>query len=131
VSRRYSKLPAMRASSMRIPASLHFAAISPARSSSRRQMQQPGCISRAANDQIRDKLSLAFADLGEQTVKKTILLRICRDHGELCHRPNTAFTDKGKSVDVKQFGRDLGVRYVLEGSVRRAPPCLALREPNA
>jgi adenylate cyclase len=32
---------------------------------------------------------------------------------------NTAFTYKGKSVDVKQIGRDLGVRYVLEGSVRR------------
>ena len=32
---------------------------------------------------------------------------------------NTAFTYKGKSVDVKQVGRDLGVRYVLEGSVRR------------
>ncbi|WP_026190632.1 adenylate/guanylate cyclase domain-containing protein [Methylobacterium sp. WSM2598] len=32
---------------------------------------------------------------------------------------NTAFTYKGKSVDVKQLGRDLGVRYVLEGSVRR------------
>lgn len=32
---------------------------------------EPGgiCISRAANDQIRDKLSIAFADLGEQTVK--------------------------------------------------------------
>ena len=32
---------------------------------------EPGgiCISRAANDQIRDKLSMAFADLGEQTVK--------------------------------------------------------------
>src|ERR1700723_3760046 len=32
---------------------------------------EPGgvCISRAANDQIRDKLSLAFADLGEQAVK--------------------------------------------------------------
>src|SRR5580658_8978430 len=32
---------------------------------------EPGgvCISRAANDQIRDKLTLAFADLGEQTVK--------------------------------------------------------------
>jgi adenylate cyclase len=33
---------------------------------------------------------------------------------------NTAFTYKGKSVDVKQVGRELGVRYVLEGSVRRA-----------
>lgn len=32
---------------------------------------------------------------------------------------NTAFTYKGKPVDVKQIGRDLGVRYALEGSVRR------------
>ena len=31
----------------------------------------------------------------------------------------TAFTYKGKPVDVKQIGSDLGVRYVLEGSVRR------------
>ena len=31
----------------------------------------------------------------------------------------TAFTYKGKPTDVKQIGRDLGVRYVLEGSVRR------------
>jgi adenylate cyclase len=33
---------------------------------------------------------------------------------------NTAFTYQGKSVDVKQLGRDLGVHYVLEGSVRRS-----------
>jgi TolB-like protein/Tfp pilus assembly protein PilF len=33
---------------------------------------------------------------------------------------STAFTYKGKSVDVKQVGRELGVRYVLEGSVRRS-----------
>ena len=32
---------------------------------------------------------------------------------------NSSFTYKGKSVDVKQVGRQLGVRYVLEGSVRR------------
>jgi adenylate cyclase len=32
---------------------------------------------------------------------------------------NTAFTYKGKAVDAKQIGRDLGVRYVVEGSVRR------------
>jgi adenylate cyclase len=31
----------------------------------------------------------------------------------------TAFTYKGKPVDVKEIGRELGVRYVLEGSVRR------------
>ncbi len=33
---------------------------------------------------------------------------------------NSSFTYKGKSVDVKQVGRELGVRYVLEGSVRKA-----------
>jgi adenylate cyclase len=33
---------------------------------------------------------------------------------------NSAFTYKGKALHVKQVGRDLGVRYVLEGSVRRA-----------
>jgi adenylate cyclase len=32
---------------------------------------------------------------------------------------NSAFTYKGKAVDVKQVGRELGVRYVLEGSVRK------------
>ena len=32
---------------------------------------------------------------------------------------NTAFTYKGRPVDVKQIGRELGVRYVIEGSARR------------
>src|SRR5262249_50072350 len=32
---------------------------------------------------------------------------------------NTAMTYKGKAVDVKEIGRELGVRYALEGSVRR------------
>ena len=33
---------------------------------------------------------------------------------------NTAFTYRNKSVDTKEIGRELGVRYVLEGSVRRS-----------
>ena len=33
---------------------------------------------------------------------------------------NSSFTYKGRAIDVKQVGRELGVRYVLEGSVRRA-----------
>ena len=32
---------------------------------------------------------------------------------------NTAFTFKGKTVDAKEIGRELGVRYILEGSVQR------------
>ena len=33
---------------------------------------------------------------------------------------NSSFTYKGQTIDVKQVGRELGVRYVLEGSVRKA-----------
>jgi len=33
---------------------------------------------------------------------------------------NSSFTYKGRAVDVKQVGRELGVRYILEGSVRKA-----------
>jgi TolB-like protein/class 3 adenylate cyclase len=33
---------------------------------------------------------------------------------------NSAFTYKGKAIDIKRVGRELGVRYVLEGSVRRS-----------
>jgi len=33
---------------------------------------------------------------------------------------NSSFTYKGRAVDVRQVGRDLGVRYIMEGSVRRS-----------
>ncbi len=33
---------------------------------------------------------------------------------------NSSFTYKGKAVDVRQVGRELGIRYVLEGSIRKA-----------
>ena len=33
---------------------------------------------------------------------------------------NSSFTYKGRAVDIKQVGRELGVRYVLEGSIRKA-----------
>jgi TolB-like protein len=39
---------------------------------------------------------------------------------------NTAFTFKDKPIDVKKIGRELGVRYVVEGSIRRAGDLLRL-----
>jgi len=33
---------------------------------------------------------------------------------------NSTFTYKGKSVDIRRLGQELGVRYVLEGSVRKS-----------
>jgi len=39
---------------------------------------------------------------------------------------NSSFTYKGQAIDIKQVGRELGVRYVLEGSVRRGVNVCAL-----
>jgi adenylate cyclase len=44
---------------------------------------------------------------------------LSRISGSFVIARNTAFTYKGKPADAKQIGRELGVRYVLEGSVRR------------
>jgi adenylate cyclase len=135
------------------------------------------CLSAAAHEQVRDRLDLAFEDLGEQQVKniarpvrtyRVVLGASSRaalpvaaplplpDKPSLAVLPfqnmtgdaeqeyfvdgmveeittaiarlpwlfviarNSAFTYKGKPVDVKRVARELGVRYVLEGSVRKA-----------
>src|SRR5215472_2102655 len=45
---------------------------------------------------------------------------VSRIPGSLVIARNTAFSYKGKPIDAKQIGRELGVRYVLEGSVQRS-----------
>jgi len=45
---------------------------------------------------------------------------LSRISGSFVIARNTAFTYKGKAVDAKQIGRELGVHYAIEGSVRRA-----------
>ena len=145
-------------------------------------LAEPGgiCVSQVVHDQVRDKLSFSFEDMGEQTIKNIarpvgvhrIQLgehaapkRSAGTSGELnlsaSDRPavavlpfvnmsgdpeqeyfadgisediitglsklrwffviarNSSFTYKGKAVDVKRAARELGVRYVLEGSVRK------------
>lgn len=51
-----------------------------------------------------------------------IITELSRFKGLLVIARNSTFTYKGKAVDVKKVGAELGVRYVLEGSVRRAGP---------
>jgi adenylate cyclase len=148
-------------------------------------LADPGgvCISRVVRDQIRDKLSYPFEDMGEQSVRniarpvRAYLLSaaavaalrpvlvptgagtavapvaapslsiVVLPFTNLSNDPeqeyfadgitedlttdlsriadsfvisrNTAFTYKSKPVDVRQVGRELRVRYVLQGSVRR------------
>jgi adenylate cyclase len=145
-------------------------------------MAEPGgvCISGAAHDQVRDKLDLAFEDIGDQQVKNIArpvhVYRIPLQAGAKAVAPeatpqaplalpdkpsiavlpfqnmsgdpeqeyfadgmveeiitalsrlrwffviarNSTFAYKGRAVDVKQVGRELGVRYLLEGSVRKS-----------
>jgi adenylate cyclase len=70
---------------------------------------------------------LPFANLGgdpEQEhfvdgVTESLTTDLSRLSGATVIARNTAFTYKGKHIDVKQIGRDLNIRYVLEGSVQR------------
>jgi TolB-like protein/class 3 adenylate cyclase/tetratricopeptide (TPR) repeat protein len=141
---------------------------------------EPGgiCLSSSAFEQVRDKVPIEFADLGEQSLKniarpvraytvvrdglggmtpkgvttlipqsaprlsivvlpfanmggdpeqeyfvdgvtESLTTDLSRIAGSFVIARNTAFTFKGKAVDVKQVGRELNVRYVLEGSVQR------------
>jgi adenylate cyclase len=136
------------------------------------------CISDDAHRQIRDKLDIAFEDIGEQKLKniaqpirayqfrldaaahdgkmhaKALALpdkpsiavlpfqNMSGDHEQeyfadgmveditsglsrfkwlFVIARNSTFTYKGDAIDVQQVGRELGVRYVLEGSVRKTP----------
>jgi len=150
-------------------------------------MAEPGgiCISSSAYDQVRGKVAVEFADLGEQRLKnidRPVRVYAAKSRGDLemvapgvlpshpeAQKPlplpdkpsiavlpfenmsgdpeqeyfadgmveeiitalsrfrwlfviarNSSFTFKGNAVDVKEVGRKLGVRYVLEGSVRKA-----------
>jgi TolB-like protein len=136
---------------------------------------EPGgiCVSSSAYDQVRGKVTVHFADLGEQTLKniarpvrayavslsadareaeprlssaprlsivvlpfanlggdpeqdyfvdgvtESLTTDLSRIAGAFVIARNTAFTFKGKAVDIKKLGRELNVRYVLEGSVQR------------
>ena len=71
---------------------------------------------------------LPFANMSGDTdqeyfvdgVTESLTTDLSRIGGSFVIARNTAFTYKGKPVDMKQIGRELNVRYVLEGSVQRA-----------
>lgn len=52
-------------------------------------------------------------------VTEDIITELSRFHSLFVTARNSSFTYKGKPVDVRHIGRELGVRYVLEGSIRR------------
>jgi adenylate cyclase len=52
-------------------------------------------------------------------ISEDIITSLSQNHGIFVIARNSSFAYKGQSVDVSRIGRELGVRYVLEGSVRR------------
>jgi len=70
---------------------------------------------------------LPFANIGGEAqqepfvdgVTESLTTDLSRIRGSFVIGRNTAFTYKGKAVDLKQIGRELNVRYALEGSVQR------------
>jgi TolB-like protein len=86
---------------------------------------------RASPRDIPDRPSVAvmpFQNLSEDAsqeyfadgVVEDIITALSRTRRLFVIARNSSFTYKGRAVDVKQIGRELGVRYVLEGSVRKA-----------
>jgi TolB-like protein/class 3 adenylate cyclase len=53
-------------------------------------------------------------------ITEDIITELSRFHSLFVIARNSSFSYKGKSPDIRQVGRDLGVRYVLEGSIRRS-----------
>src|SRR6516164_7959181 len=90
-----------------------------------------GKISSAGGLALPDKPSiavLAFQNLScdfEQEffadgIAEEVITALSKAHWLFVIARNSSFTYKGKSVDMRQIGRELGVRYALEGSVRKA-----------
>jgi TolB-like protein len=80
---------------------------------------------------LPDKPSIAvlpFANIGDDPeqgyfadgIVEDLITALSRIHWLYVTARNSSFTYKGRAVDVKQVGREMGVRYVVEGSVRRA-----------
>jgi TolB-like protein/class 3 adenylate cyclase/Flp pilus assembly protein TadD len=80
---------------------------------------------------LPDKPSIAvlpFANLSDDPqqgyfadgIAEDLMTALSRMSGLFVVSRNSAFAYKGKSVDLREVGRELGVRHVLEGSVRRA-----------
>ena len=53
-------------------------------------------------------------------ITEDIITELSRFHSLFVIARNSSFSYKGKSPDIRQVGRELGVRYVLEGSVRKS-----------
>jgi TolB-like protein len=92
------------------------------------RLVRPGSGSREADASVPALAVLPFANLGSDPgqdwfadgVVEDIITALSRFQSFAVVARNSSFVYKGRPVDVRQVAQDLGVRYVLEGGVRRA-----------
>jgi TolB-like protein/Flp pilus assembly protein TadD len=77
---------------------------------------RPSIAVLAFNNLSGDSADECFAD----GMAEDLITELSRSRSLLVVARNSSFTFKGRSVDVRQLARELGVRYVVEGSIRRA-----------
>ena len=93
--------------------------------------QPPAETSQASTIELPDKPSIAVLPFENMSgdpeqeyfsdgIAEDIITDLSKISGMFVIARNSSFVYKGKSVNVQQVGKDLGVRYVLEGSVRKA-----------
>ena len=86
--------------------------------SNQRRRPKPG-ISRSWCCRSPISPTIPRQDYFADGVTENLTTDLSRLRGTFVIARNTAFTFKGKNVDAKEIGKELGVRYVLEGSVQR------------
>ena len=92
-----------------------------------RQRRQPGGAATPVEAKRLSIVVLPFANLSNDPaqdyfadgVTESLTTDLSRLRGSFVIARNTAFTFKGKNVDAREIGKELGVRYVLEGAVQR------------
>ena len=93
--------------------------------------RDPRCMAPGETLPLPDKPSiavLAFTNMSGDSeqeyfadgIAEDIIAELSRSRALFVIARNSSFTYKGRAVDIKQMARELGVRYVLEGSVRRS-----------
>jgi TolB-like protein len=101
---------------IQIPGGSNSSATEPISSEAPALPDKPSIAALAFQNMSGDPEQEYFAD----GVVEDIITALSRIRWLFVIARNSSFTYKGRAVDVKQIGRELGVRYVLEGSVRKS-----------
>src|SRR5262245_59633601 len=83
---------------------------------------RPSIAVRPLDNMSGDKEQEYFSD----GITEDIITELSRFSELFVIARNSSFQYKGKAVDVRQVGRELGVRYVLDGSIRRSGDCIRI-----